>query len=612
MNKVPSRHKPWVPIFEPEVDHALFLLGYRNLLNTGYGQIVLACLVALATHKRADTLTLVLWLGYLLLAGLGYLALHRHFAPMVQQAGPNPSGVKHWYRMRRSLQVLSSMGWGCLGFLMVPDATAHNVIVMTAFAGVVGHSAAGNSANDFLGFVISAATITLVLLLRVPAIFGDDALSISLMCAFYAAALTTVLRNTHNSLRESIRLRMDNAALAASNASQAARAEKANRDKSEFLAAASHDLRQPVHALLLLIEAYRQQVPAAVNHPLMKNITQAGHDISHLFNALMELSRLESGSETPLPSDFDLMPLLRDLLERSQTEALQKGLRLRNYRSSRLPTSWVCTDSVLLQRILGNLLANALRYTSCGGILLSLRQAHGKAGIWLEVWDTGIGISPADQTRIFDPYVQIANRERDRSKGLGLGLAIVKHACELLGLQVAVRSQPGRGTRFRLFLPERIVRTAPAQAERLYPLEQQASVLQTGSWLKGRRVLLVEDDPLVQIAMQSLLMGWQMDVRSTARGDASVLDSCRDNWQPECVLCDFRLPGELNGIEVLDLLQLKFPKAIGVLITGELLQTVQQTADDAGYLLLSKPVDARVLAFTLETLLDRRNEERIA
>jgi signal transduction histidine kinase len=586
-------------------------LGYRNLLNTGYGQIVLACLVALATHKRANTLTLTLWLGYLLLAGLGYLALHRYFAPMVQQSGPNPAGVRHWYRLRRSLQVISSMGWGCLGFLLVPDATAHNVMVMTAFAGVVGHSAAGNSANDFLGFVISGSTIVLMLLLRVPAIFGEDALSIMLMCIFYVTALTTVLRNTHNSLRESIRLRLAHAALAVSNASQAALAEKANRDKSEFLAAASHDLRQPVHALLLLIEAYRQQVPTAVNHPLMKNIAQAGHDISHLFNALMELSRLESGTEKPISSEFDLTPLLRDLLERSQTEALQKGLLLRSRQSSRLPSTWVCTDSVLLQRILGNLLTNALRYTAQGGLLLSLRQAHGQAGIWLEVWDTGIGISAADQGRIFDPYVQIANRERDRSKGLGLGLAIVQHACELLGLQIEVRSQPQRGTRFRLTLPAQIVRaTPPAKAVHLTYPASASSVLQTASWLMGRRVLLVEDDPLVQVAMQSLLTGWQMEVRCATRGDASVLESCSEHWQPECVLCDFRLPGELNGIEVLDLLQLKYPKAIGVLITGELLQTVQQAADDAGYLLLCKPVDTKVLAFTLETLLDRRNEER--
>lgn len=605
-----NRAAAWFPAFEPEVDHALFLVGYRNLLNTGIGQIVLAGLVALATYKRADTLTLTLWLGYLVLAGLGYVLLRWHFTAVVRQPGPNVTGVKRWYRYRRTLQVISSVGWGCLGFLMVPDAPAHNVVLMTAFAGVVGHSAAGNSANDFFGFVISAITIVLIIMWRIPAIFGADASTLMMMCVFYVLALTTVLRNTHNSLRESIRLHLDNEALARSNAQQARRAEQANRDKSEFLAAASHDLRQPVHALLLLVEAYRQQVPEAVNHPLMQHITQAGQSINSLFNALMELARLESGAEQPVLVEFDLHVTLQQVLEQAQPEAMHKGLSLRSFRARGVAATVVCSDPLLLKRIVGNLLSNALRYTLHGGVLLALRQAHGGAGVWIEVWDTGIGITEADRSRIFDPYVQIANRERDRNKGLGLGLAIVKHACELLGFDIRVRSVPGRGTRFRVAVPASMVvsigysKLASPTADSIRP------VVNVGPWLAGRRVLLVDDDPLVQLAMQALLHGWLLDVRSATQGNVSALDACGPEWEPECVLCDFRLPGLMNGIELLDMLQQRFPRAIGVLLTGELVQTVQQQAEDAGYLLISKPVNAEVLAYTLGALLERRNEER--
>ncbi|MDD2925763.1 response regulator, partial [Rhodoferax sp.] len=211
---------------------------------------------------------------------------------------------------------------------------------------------------------------------------------------------------------------------------------------------------------------------------------------------------------------------------------------------------------------------------------------------------------------IFDPYVQIANRERDRSKGLGLGLAISKQACELLGLSLGVRSVLGRGSCFRIGVPASLVLRHDGSCAAPGASVQPKPVVKVGPWLQGRRVLLVDDDPMVQVAMLALLRGWSLDVRSATRGDDSVLAVCGNDWVPECVLCDFRLPGPMNGIEVLDWLQQQFPKAIGVLLTGELIQTVQQDAEDAGYLLLSKPVDAEVLAFTLGALLERRHEER--
>ncbi|MDO8319540.1 hybrid sensor histidine kinase/response regulator [Rhodoferax sp.] len=600
----------WFPVFEPEVDHALFLQGYRNLLATGVGQILLAIMVALATHKRADSDTLTLWLVYLVLTGLGYFLQMAYFKDEVLKPGPNLSGVKRWYRHRRTLQIMSSVGWGCISFLMAPEASAHNIYIMTAFAGVVGYSAAGNSANDFPGFVVSALTILLFFIWRLPSVFGDEANALMVMCVFYVAALTLVLRNTHNALRESIRIRLTNEVLAHSNAQQAARAEQANRDKSEFLAAASHDLRQPVHALLLLIEAYRQQVPSAQQHPLMQHITQAGQAINSLFNALMELSRLESGSEKPVLTEFELTATLRDAWQHVLPEAQHRGLRLRSYVAPSLAHTVVRTDPLLLKRIVGNLLSNAMRYTARGGVLLSLRRAHTNGGLWLEVWDTGIGISDDDQKRIFDPYVQLANRERDRTQGLGLGLAIVKHASEMLALDVTLHSTKGRGTCFRIRVPAHlIIQTSATHGPELPRQTQPVAAVPDKPWLKDRRVLLIDDDPLVQQAMQALLRGWQLDVRAASRGDA-VLKKCAPNWEPECVLCDYRLPGALNGIEVLDLLLQTYPKTIGVLLTGELAQTVQQAAEDAGYLLLSKPVNASVLAFTLGTLLERRNEER--
>ncbi|MDD4944234.1 MAG: hybrid sensor histidine kinase/response regulator [Rhodoferax sp.] len=606
----------WFPEFEPEVDHALFLIGHRNLLTTGRSQLALSALVALAVYKQTNLVILIVWLACLMLVGLSYMVLYQHFLRDVSLPPPHVAGVMRWQRYRRTLQFISAVGWGSMVWLMVPGATVENAVLMTVFTGVVGHAAAGNSANDFMGVVISAITTVVVFVWHIPAIFGENALPLVLMLMLYVVALISSLGNTHRSLRQSIRLQLENKALAISNAEQAARAEKANRDKSEFLAAASHDLRQPVHALLLLIEAYRQQLPAAADHPLMQHITQAGQSINSLFNALMELSRLESGIEKPSLTEFDLPTAVQDVLARIRPEAQAKGLHLRRFQSRGLKHVQLCTDLVLFKRILANLLSNAVRYTPHGGVLLALRPAHPRGeltsqGLWLEVWDTGVGIAQADQTRIFDPYVQMGNKERDRSQGLGLGLAIVRHACDLLGFKVTVTSVPGRGTRFRLTLPGAVVLPqAKPQLASPPPANDAQNLVQAGVWLRGRRVLLIDDDPLVQLAMQALLKEWQLDVRAAMCGDASVLQVCEAGWQPECVLCDFRLPGSMNGIDLLDFLQQTFPSAIGLLLTGEMVPTVQQAAEDAGYMLLSKPVDASLLAYTLGALLERRHEER--
>jgi len=592
------------------VDHALFLTGHRNLLTTGWAQIALAGLVAYAIHRVADPVLLTVWLACLILTGISYTLLHRYFAPEVQKPAPNVAGVRRWQRYRRTLQFCSAVGWGSMAWLMVPGATVQNAILMTVFTGVVGHAAAGNSANDYLGVVISAITTVIIFTWHIPAIFGDDAVLLMLMLVLYVVALISSLGNTHRSLRQSIRLQHQNQALAISNAAEAARAEKANRDKSEFLAAASHDLRQPVHALLLLVEAYRQQVPQAHDHRLMTQIVQAGQSINGLFNALMELSRLESGSEKVQWAEMNIKQAMQSSLKAASPQASSKRLSLRSFVSCRLPSVWVWSDEVLFGRVLSNLVTNAVRYTHSGGVLLALRPAP-EGGLWLEVWDSGIGISQADQDRIFDPYVQVNNKERDRSKGLGLGLAIVKHAAELLGMTVSVRSQPGHGTRFRISIPADRVsnRKAVDATDQALPQTEGAKVVHP-TWLMGARVLLVEDDPLVLAAMLALLQGWGMDLRTATRGDASVLQVCGPDWAPDCVLCDYRLPGPLTGIDVLDEVQRRYPQAIGIMLTGEMLPNVQREAEDAGYLLLSKPVDAAVLAATLGTLLDRRHEER--
>lgn len=610
--------RPFAPL-DPVVQQELCALGYENLRVHCFGNTALSSIIIWAVWHVAPDWGVYAWGALMVLVTLMFLAGMWLLRDRLKVRPLSESTLRIWRWSSLLMLTMPGIGWGSTGMLLVEDAHINNLMIMTSFAGALSYSAVSN-AHDLRGFIVGASAGTLILCLNFPRVFGEHAAQMAAMTILYLGVLTTVAYHSHQTLLETIRLRLSNEYLARSNAEQAARAEQANRDKSEFLAAASHDLRQPVHALLLLIEAYRQQSPSQAQHPLLSSIATAGQSISSLFNGLMELSRLEGGRDKPRLAPCDLTEVLDTVIQRVLPQAQQKGLQFRLLVSKRVQTlqgqGFIMTDRVMLERILGNLLTNAVRYTHRGGIALTLRPhkttdassreaaAHGLA---LDVWDTGIGVAPSDQQRIFSPYVQVANKERDRTQGLGLGLSIVKQALSLLGWPLSLTSQPGRGSRFRLLIPSSQLCDAPSRLAEL-PHKAMASTSQAAAVLAGKRMLLIDDDLMVLQAMQTLLGGWGTDCRVATHGSREVLKQCDEHWQPDCILCDFRLPGELNGIEVLDLLQDHCPNAAGILLTGELAQTVQAQAEEAGYMVLSKPVDPNLLALTLNTLLAHRQQ----
>ena len=586
------------------VEHELFLLGHRNLQAHVFGQAGLSLLVAMGAWSTVPHQRDIAWITGMLLFALLLQCTVWAFRARVAAPGPDAQTLRQWKWANFTVVSMAGFAWGSLGWLFVPDAQVNNLMVMTSFAGALAYSAVSN-VYDLRAFYSSVGIATVVLLAKIPHAFGDQYPSVVGMCLLYMVVLSMVAHSAHKTLITSIELRLENEVLARAHAEQAARAEKANRDKSEFLAAASHDLRQPVHALLLLIEAYRHSHPEAAQHPLIQQIASAGRSVGALFNALMELSRLEGGGERVAAEAVRLADSLHAAVERVRPQADSKALQLRVFvaRSARQGTA--LTDRVLLERILDNLLSNAVRYIERGGILVALRPAHGGDGLWLEVWDTGIGIAPQDQQRIFDPYTQVGNRERDRTKGLGLGLAIVRRATALLDIGVALQSRPRRGSCFRLHLPQAMLQQHPQPAAQALPPASSSQV----SALAGHRILVIDDDPLVLHAMQALLASWRMEVRCADAGHPLALPMGAPVWAPECIISDFRLPGPLNGIALLDELLERFPGAVGILQTGELVQNVQAEAEEAGYLVLFKPVPPPVLARTLCALLDNGGQQ---
>ena len=355
-------------------------------------------------------------------------------------------------------------------------------------------------------------------------------------------------------------------------------AESATLAKSRFLAAASHDLRQPTHALGLFVTRLGQLTHDAQAMDLLANMDRAVQAMRELLDALLDISRLEAGAVPVHVQAFALNDVFDQLKTELALVAAEKGLSLR----VRPCNVWVLSDPVQIHRILLNLLSNALRYTRAGSVLLACRGKGEDGRAWIEVWDTGIGIATEHQEAIFKEFYQIDNPERERSKGLGLGLNIVQRTARLLGHPLQLCSRSGQGSRFRIELPltmpgEMTDRRGPGRRESL-------------DELVGLVVLVLEDDELARAALVSLLTSWGATV-AEAPSLAAALEQLQRGLQPALLISDYRLPGPENGIQAVLRLRLAAHKEIpACLISGDTDPDLMQAAKLAGLTLMHKPV----------------------
>ncbi|MBI1890068.1 MAG: hybrid sensor histidine kinase/response regulator [Burkholderiales bacterium] len=583
-----------ISVHDERVRKALFDLGYKNQVTAIAASFLLPSIIAVSYYSRLPKPQLWWWLGLMFLAGAMVAANRLLTARFIRHKEIDREFVERWRRSYFFLVSFIGFSWGNVGLLFVPENATQNVVLILIFLGVGAGASSTAGMHHLKGMYAGTAIGIFIQLLYLPHAFGEHALPLQMIMLLYMLVLFFVGRNVNRLVLDSILLRFENEEVLQQKMQEAARADRANHDKSMFLAAASHDLRQPVHALLLFVAALHQRIRDARQLELVGHIQKAGQTIANLFNALMELSRLESGSEKIELADVSVRDLLQQTVERQRPQAEHKGLKL-DARAMRVADDMmVRTDIVLLGRIADNLISNAIRYTQHGRILVSLRLRRPDV-LWLEIWDTGVGISADSLPKIFDPYFQVANAERDRSKGLGLGLAIVRKTADLLGYQIEVCSRPGKGTRFRLVLPG-------AWTARHHPQWQDADQLHAHD-LTGRRLLLIDDDTMVLEAMRILLSSWNADLRLARDGNECRSLLAEEDWVPDCVLCDYRLPGTENGIDLLNMLVDRYPDVVAILQTGELDPKLRDMAEDAGYIVLTKPIAVGLLASTLAAVL---------
>jgi signal transduction histidine kinase len=380
-----------------------------------------------------------------------------------------------------------------------------------------------------------------------------------------------------------------------------AEAEQAALSRARFLAAASHDLRQPLHAMGLFIDGL---LPGAspTQRPAVLRLQESTEFMGVLLDDLLEISRLDAQVLTPAITNVSLAALFDQLDAQHAATAADARVRLR-WSDRGLA---VRTDAAMLQRIVGNLVANALRHAPEGGsVLVAARRGTGSTGstgsagstegdpaqLRIEVRDNGVGIAPIHQGRIFEEFYQVANTERDRRRGFGLGLAICARIAALLGTRITVRSALQAGSTFAFTLP------AARAADVAPPAPQTLAVAP----LAGLRCLVVDDDPAILDGSRTLLEQWGCQAECVTTGAEAIARMGTGDVAFDAVLCDLQLAGEGDGVDVIDAAKRLQPDALAVLVSGATGPEVLQRLRHGGVMLLTKPVAPAKLRALLTT-----------
>lgn len=561
----------------------------RGSWNSALG-LLYALLVALPFIGHVPNLVLLLWALATVGVRVMRLWVGRRWSAQVQGARQ----LLAWSRWLMATATLQALVWGMGSWwLVAPEEPVAEAALHLGLAIVV-LSNVQHKALPYPVLQLYTLGVTVPLVLR-NLWLGDMHLLLAAISALFAAyALFSCHREAlvaHDAMLQKAR----NAELIAqlkhevqARTQAQLRAERAHADKAEFLAAAGHDLRQPLNAIGLLAQALPREPTAGEVSLAAGRIYDCVQQMGDIVHGLLDLSRLDAGTVVPVATRFDAAPLLAELGAQYADAARAKGLRLEVQVQTPAGGLPVHTDAGLLRRVLANLVANAVRYTPRGEVRLLARR-DGDV-VELCVADTGVGIAADELEQVFKPFYQAQNPGRDHRQGHGLGLAIVQRLTRLLNIELALLSTPGQGTRAELRLPLADAALPPVGAD-VGP-DATPTPGSPHDVLQGRRVLVLEDDPASAQALALLLSGWGCEVRC-ASTTGGALAQVRSGWQPELVVADLRLAGGDDGYKsTLAVRQAMGISVPAVMMTGEGGQPLALQARQAGFTVLNKPLRA--------------------
>lgn len=447
--------------------------------------------------------------------------------------------------------------------------------------------------------------LTLGVVTRFAWMGGTDGWFACVVGLLFGGSMARYALSQHQLIRRSLSDQIDKELLSEQLMRQSFELQRLNRERSRFFASASHDLRQPVHALALFSRSLERDLAEHPLAPVAGRVVQATDAVSGLLNAMLDISKIDAGTVVPRPTEIAVDPLFLRLAQLFEPRAQQAGLSLRFHTAP----EWLQTDPDLLLRVLTNFVDNALKYTRSGGILVSARPRGDR--LRLAVWDTGLGIAPEHLPHVFDEFYQVDNPQRDVARGLGIGLAIVKRLVDLLSGEIGVRSQQDRGSVFWVDLPRRPP-AAPAPlalAPAATPDTASADTAETP--LVPPRVLLLDDEQPVGEAVRMWLAPYCERIEITSR----LADACAQvRATPEgfdAFIVDFRLADPQDGIQATaELRQLAGRRVPTILVTGDTDPERVRAAYASGLVVMFKPVQPEVLLRTLHQIIRSEARER--
>jgi signal transduction histidine kinase/CheY-like chemotaxis protein len=547
--------------------------------------------------------SLLVYLGALelkvALIWIGAVFLHTALRLVVRagylRTNPRDADWRRWANFFVAGSLAGGLTWGVGSlWLLIPGRFDLQMLLVTVLIAIVYGTMTGFGSYLLAFFVLFLPAMAPTVIWF--ALQGDV---LHYACfGFFVLWMPTVVilaRRYNLSLVRALQLQFANEALVEDLIVQKAIADQANLAKSRFLASASHDLRQPVHALGMFIGALRSHKLPRRTVDLIDHMDGSIAGLDSLFASLLDISKLDAGVVESHVTAVPLQPLLARICRDLQGEAAAKGLRL-----TLAPTSGaVLSDPVLLERSLRNLIGNAVRYTEMGRVLVGCRRRGDQ--VRLEVWDTGPGIAPDQREAVFEEFYQLANPDRDRAKGLGLGLAIVRRLTTMLRHPLELESSPGRGSVFRIEAPKAV------WAARAEPPDTPGAM-----GLKSGLILAIDDEGQIRTAMAELLRSWGHRVVVAANGE-SALAMLENQPAPDLIICDYRLREGANGVDVIRALRQEFGRgAPALLVTGETAAENLRDALASGIPLLHKPLSHARLRAAVTSLIRRTVPVRAA
>jgi signal transduction histidine kinase/CheY-like chemotaxis protein len=566
---------------------------YGSWHRTTASMVLGALILCTVLWDRAAAGAMAVWFVAILANQAWRGALTRAY----HRAQPGVAAAPRWGVYWAIGSTLAGALWGIAAIVLYPASPPHEALLIVCLFSVIlgGLNLTAVYKPSFYGFVLTALV---PLLLRV-AFEGDQVhLFTALVLGVVLAFVLAFGRQVNDVLTQSLAMRYENVDLISELRSQTraaevarAAAETANRAKSQFFAAASHDLRQPLHAMGLFTSALAIKARDPELRPLVTSIHASVEALERLFNQLLDLSRLEAGMLRPVRAEVALASLFERLAADFAPQVAANGLTLRFVAT----TLVIDSDPVLLERILRNLVANAVRYTETGGIVVGARRSGGAARI--DVIDTGAGIAEGDRERVFEEFVQLSVTPHRHAggRGMGLGLAIVRRLCALLGHSLELSSIRDRGSRFSITVPRRMA-SRPDTAKPSSP----AAPVALDDLFAGRRIVVVDDDPAVIAAMRALFTSRGASVAGgeDAQSALAVLRAS-DGPRPsgaDLIVADLRLADGASGLDAVAALR----NALGhptpaLIVSGDTGQAARAEVLEAGIRLLAKPVVAATL-----------------